>query len=795
MRTAFLSIAAVLLFGFELARADPPVASYIFPPGGQRGKTVDLRVGGLNLHKSCSFEMLGKGVKASRQLKSTKTIWFEGPILPLPESQQQEDYPKDMAGRVKITADAPLGVRHWRLWNAQGATPAMKFIVGDLPEIVEQEIDGDPVPVEVQLPVTINGRIFPRENVDIWSVTARKGQTIACEVNAARLGSPLDSRLEVRDPRGQVIAENDDYFGADSFLRFTAPADGKYQVRIHDINYRGGQAYVYRLTLTADPYVDRVYPLGGRRGGKVKLELSGQGLPKKPVEIALPASAPSAYTHRLSIGGKLTNPVLLDLDDLPEHLKGEAGDDAKGKLVSLPAVLNGRIDKPGMVDSWAVTMRKGDVYEFDLRAGRLGSPLKGVLTIRDAAGKQLARSDGSAGQADPFLRFSAPADGTYQVRVEDYFRSRGGPAFAYRFRIGKPASPGFRLQLGVDVLAVNRGGQVRLRVTAERQGNFRDAIPLQIDSLPEGVTAKGTAIPANQGAVEITFQAARTAPIRGSRLTIRGSGKIAGKTITQTAHLPAAWGTPAVDSVLLAVVLPTPFKVVGKYDMGWAPRGTFHQRHYRIERGGFKGPIRVQLADRQARHLQGVTGPTITVPAGESEFTYAVYLPSWMETARTSRTCVMAVGVIKDADGTEHTVCHSSVQPNEQVVVVIEPGRLEVELGRQTLAVAAGKAVALPVKVGRGKSLKGPVKVELVVPAHLRGVTAEAVTIAADRSSGTLTLRVAPGVKGPFNMPLTVRATVMEANKPVVGEARLKLRPELPGDLPQEGGRGAKRQD
>src|SRR5262249_39082826 len=160
------------------------------------------------------------------------------PVLPLPESQQQEDYPKDMAGRVKIAADAPLGVRHWRLWNAQGATPAMKFIVGDLPEIVGQEIDGDPVAVDVRRAVTINGRIFPRENVDIWSVTARKGQTIACEVNAARLGSPLDSRLEVRDPRGRVIAENDDYFGADSFLRFTAPSDGKYQVRIHDINYR-----------------------------------------------------------------------------------------------------------------------------------------------------------------------------------------------------------------------------------------------------------------------------------------------------------------------------------------------------------------------------------------------------------------------------------------------------------------------------------------------------------------------------------------------------------------------------
>src|SRR5262249_30680986 len=36
-------------------------------------------------------------------------------------------------------------------------------------------------------------------------------------------------------------------------VRFTARSDGIYQVRIHDINFRGGQAYVYRLTLRKAP--------------------------------------------------------------------------------------------------------------------------------------------------------------------------------------------------------------------------------------------------------------------------------------------------------------------------------------------------------------------------------------------------------------------------------------------------------------------------------------------------------------------------------------------------------------
>jgi hypothetical protein len=763
-----------LLLGCGPVRADAPVASYIFPAGGQRGKTVDVRVGGLNLHQTCAFEMLGAGVDASKQLQRTKTVWFEGPLLPLPESQQQEDYPKDMAGRVKVAADAPLGVRYWRLSTSQGATPARKFIVGDLPEIVEQEIDGDPVPRDVQLPVTINGRIFPREDVDIWSFPVKKGQTVCCEVWAARLGSPLDSRLEVRDPGDRVVAENDDFYGADSFVRFTAAADGKYQVRIHDVNFHGGQAYVYRLTLTAGPHVDRVYPLGGRRGSKVKFELTGQGLPKGPVEIALPASGPAAHAHRLTVSGTQTNPVLLDLDDLPEHLAAGPTNDP----VRLPAVLNGRIGKPGEIASWNVTARKGEVYDFDLRAGRLGSPLRGVLTVSDAAGKQLARSDGAGGQTDPSLRFTAPADGTYRVRIADYFRSRGGPAFAYRLRIARPAGPGFRLRLAADAVSVNRGGLAKLRVLAQRLGGFGQPIGLQVEGLPKGVAVMGTNIPSNQGAVELTFKADKAAPVRASRLVIRGSAKVGDRSITNTATLPAPWGTPEVDSVLLAVTVPTPFKVVGKYDMRWAARGTVLERRYRIERGGFTGPIRVSIADHQARHLQGVTGPTLAVPAGVSEFSYPVFLPPWMETARTARTCVMAVGVIKDADGSEHTVSFTSVHQNEQVVVVVEPARLEVEPERQSLAVAPGKAVPLAVTVSRGKSLKGPVKLELVVPAHLRGISADAVVIPAGRSKGTLTIRFASGVKGPFNAPLVIRATITENKRPVVGEARLELTPE-----------------
>src|SRR2546423_1266725 len=231
-RTSLLIVLACGAACVDSLRAEEPYVSYIFPAGGQRGTTVKFRVGGHYLHGEAAFSMYGAGVKASDRVREVPTVWFEGPIVPLPASQQKEDYPKDHAGEVQVAADAPLGQRLWRVRTSQGVAPAMPFVVGDLPEIVEEEIDGKPIPVEVQLPVTINGRIFPREDVDIWAFHAKQGQMVWCEALAARIGSGLEPRLEIIGASGGRLAENSGYFGDDAFVRFTAAADGVYQSRI-----------------------------------------------------------------------------------------------------------------------------------------------------------------------------------------------------------------------------------------------------------------------------------------------------------------------------------------------------------------------------------------------------------------------------------------------------------------------------------------------------------------------------------------------------------------------------------
>ena len=220
-----------------------------------------------------------------------------------------------------------------------------------------------------------------------------------------------------------------------------------------------------------------------------------------------------------------------------------------------------------------------------------------------------------------------------------------------------------------------------------------------------------------------------------------------------------------------------PFKVVADYDFRYAPRGSTHRRTYKIERNGYGGPLEIRLADRQARHLQGVTGPTLTVPADANEFDYPIQLPPWMEIGRTCRVCVMATGVVRD-DDTEHEVSFSAVGQNDQIVTVVETGRLSVELEKASLSAKRGESLTLATKIARGKGLTGPVKLELIVPEHIHGVRAEPVTIAAEQGRGTVTIRFARDNLGPFNMPVTLRATLSEDSGPVIAETKVEIVPE-----------------
>src|SRR5689334_3826166 len=74
----------------------------------------------------------------------------------------------------------------------------LRVALGDDPEIESQG-------GVIQIPVTINGRIAKPAAENRYRFHARKGEQLVFEVNARRLGSDLDSFLEVLDANGKPI--------------------------------------------------------------------------------------------------------------------------------------------------------------------------------------------------------------------------------------------------------------------------------------------------------------------------------------------------------------------------------------------------------------------------------------------------------------------------------------------------------------------------------------------------------------------------------------------------------------
>jgi hypothetical protein len=772
-------VAAVL--ASESALAEPPHVSYIFPAGGQRGAEVSFKVGGHYLHEGCPFEMIGPGVSASARIERTETVWFEGPLIPQPASQRKEDYPNDYLGSVKIAKDATLGIRRWRVNTSQGVTSRMKFVVGDLPEVIEEEIDGEPIPTGVKLPVTINGRIFPREDVDIWTFDAKAGEKISCEVNAARIGSPLDSRIEIRSPDGSVLTENVDGLGVDSFVQFVAPKQGRYECRIHDIEFGGLQHYVYRLTIRKGPYAESVYPLGGQRGDSVTLQLSRSDLPMERASVAIPKD--SNRKLNLSLPKVASNNVTLVTGNLPEHLEVEpndAADAVKLEAVSVKSgmVFNGRIDKPGDIDLFRFSAEAGKTLLVEVQSSRLGTPLDSILSVLASDGKQLKLNDDLAGGIpDSRVVWKVPNGDSFFVQIRDQFDHRGGSRFAYRISISEVSEQHFTLKLPIDTVNIEQGAETKLKIGIDRSFGFKGEVELSVEGLPEGVTADPVKIAKNHQDAQLVIKVDETAKPQAAEL------KVVGKTVDvepeskREAAFAATAGDQPVAGLTLGVAIKTPFRIHSPFETRYASRGTTYTRHYHIDRGEFEGPIEVEAADRQVRHLQGVVGQKVIVPAGESEFDYTVSLPPWMEIGRTSRFCLMGSAFVEDEAGTKHRVSFSSHEQDDQVIILVDPVRISLQLPSSTFVVDRGGSIEIPVKVVRGTGLAGDVRVHITAPPHIKGWSAKPFVVAAKDDAGILTLQVDENANRVFNAPLIVNATIKDGSgKPIRTESRIHIR-------------------
>jgi hypothetical protein len=188
----------------------------------------------------------------------------------------------------------------------------------------------------------------------------------------------------------------------------------------------------------AAPVLKQLYPLGGQRGATVSVTATGTFEPWPPqlwadtpglvfrvdaakgkliVEIAKDAALGPHLVRVFNAQGA-SSPRVFFVSEEPEVLEIEPNDDFKSpqKIEALPVTVSGRLEKPGDVDSFAVTLKQGQPLTASVEAFVLGSPFDGMLRVVDSTGIQLAfNHDGRT--LDPLLSWTAPRDGTYVVQT------------------------------------------------------------------------------------------------------------------------------------------------------------------------------------------------------------------------------------------------------------------------------------------------------------------------------------------------------------------------------------------
>jgi hypothetical protein len=660
-----LSLGGPALSGQQPAAQAPPRVGYVYPAGGQQGTTVRVVIGGQFLDGTSSTIISGTGVRATvvdhtkpltaRQLtglreraqalqpKAASDPAARQELLAIraqiADTQQRNRNPvlsELVTLQIEIDTRAEPGPRELRVRTPFGLSTPLAFVVGQLPEVREPATPPDATTgdVALTLPVTVNGRLVPRDDesrqpirqpgqyvpgdVDRFRFSARQGQHLVIAASARDLVPFLadavpgwfQAVVTLYDTTGREVAFCDDYrFRPDPMLHYEVPVDGEYVLEIRDAIHRGRDDFVYRISLGELPFITRVFPLGGRAGEDIPIEIEGWNLHLTHVRVPR-QSATGVVPVSITAGGIESNRVPFATDSLPETSEHEPNNGrADAQPVAAPLVINGRIQQPGDEDVFGFSGRAGETVVIEVMARRLESPLDSVAEIIGPDGRRVAFNDDSedkgAGRlthhADSYVVARLTTTGTHFLRVADAQR-QGGAEYAYRVRLSAPR-PDFELRVSPSAINVRGGTNLPVAVTVIRKDGFTGAVALSLEGAPAGTVVSGGVLPPGQNSVRITVTSPPITSRAPDRVRLEGRAAIAGREVVREAR-PADDRTQAFAYHHLVVATDLFLTVSGRGGSLVPPRVQSTQP-VRIPLGG-AAHIRVALppAFRAVEHIQ-----------------------------------------------------------------------------------------------------------------------------------------------------------------------------------------------
>jgi len=219
---------------YRLAAGAMPDAELAMPAGGTAGTTVNFTLRGANL-ESVKRVTLGDGM-AQGTVTAAK---FDEAVV-----------------SMKLAANIKPGA--YKL-HVEGAAMPTPFVVGRFTEVTVADGSArsrkDPAPVT--LPVVANGVIDRPRAADYFAFRVDAPRTVVLETEAMQLGYLTDPLVAIYDESGKRLAYQDDPTtntgkepaNMDPHLVFALPRAGRYIAMVRDAQFRGGPAFMYRLTM------------------------------------------------------------------------------------------------------------------------------------------------------------------------------------------------------------------------------------------------------------------------------------------------------------------------------------------------------------------------------------------------------------------------------------------------------------------------------------------------------------------------------------------------------------------
>lgn len=525
------------------AAAQPaPILNPASPIALKQGQSIDLSLAGQNLAR----------------ITSTAVADARGLTVDLIKPEKPGE--TEIKLKLSATADAAPGDRELRLVGPDGVTRPLRVLVSQYDVIADKEPNNTPADAqEIPLPATVVGRIEGAGDVDQFRFSAKTGQRLVFDIQATRIGSPLEVVATLHSTNGREQRFHIEHRGGDPVLLFDPQEDGQYVLRLRDLQYRGGADYDYRITGGQIPYLEGLLPSSGRPGAVIEAQTVGYNLKGgEKVTIDLSMVAPGTISLRAKTDRGFSNEVPFEVTELPQTVETEPNDKPEqANAVTLPVEISGNIDKNDDEDFFRFHLAYRQAISLEVLAGRFGSSVMPLLQLRNAKGDVIDSNDGTP---DADARIVRELDaGDYLVSVRD-LTFAGGTGHWYRLKL-EPAAA-VRQDLSVrfipDAPRIHRGGSTAVWCEVKRTNGFKGDVTITPEGLPAGVMAPPVTL-SETASGWFTLSASNDAALGTVPIRLKAMATVGTVPLTHDAQPEIAGRT--VREAYLTVLPPAPFNV------------------------------------------------------------------------------------------------------------------------------------------------------------------------------------------------------------------------------------------